>query len=298
MPVAPLPIASAGVVGAGTMGTGIAIAFATAGIPVVVVEPNDEQIERAKQMVFGMFAHQVQRGRLTQEEAWRLGQSIRFENGYAELAQADIVIEAVFENMDVKKAVFAQLDLICKPGAILASNTSTLDIDALAATTKRPERVLGLHFFVPANIMKLLEIVRGTATSPETIDGRRAGKNVAQGGRRRRTPSASSATGCSSTRRAPRSLAEEGVPPERIDRAMKDFGMAMGPLVMFDLSGIDVFWRIEQGNPAAPGIVDRFYREGTGQKTGAGIYRYEKESREAIPDPVALEPTRDEARKA
>ena len=135
-PATPLAIQSAGIVGAGTMGTGIAIAFAAAGIPAVVVEPNDEQIERAKQMVFGMFAHQVQRGRMTQDDAWRLGQSIRFENDYAELADADVVIEAVFEDLDVKKAVFAKLDAICKPAAILASNTSTLDIDALAAVTQ------------------------------------------------------------------------------------------------------------------------------------------------------------------
>jgi len=134
-PAAPPAISSAGVVGAGTMGTGIAIAFANAGIPSVVIEPNDDQIERAKQMVFGMFAHQVQRGRLTQEEAWERGQSIRFENELGELAQADIVVEAVFENMEAKKAVFAQLDAIAKPAAILASNTSTLDIDALARCT-------------------------------------------------------------------------------------------------------------------------------------------------------------------
>ncbi len=302
-PAAPLTIASAGIVGAGTMGTGIAITFANAGIPTVVVEPNDEQIERAKQMVFGMFAHQVQRGRMSQEEAWERGRSIRFENDLAELAQADIVVEAVFENMEAKKAVFAQLDAIAKPGAILASNTSTLDIDALAAMTKRPERVLGLHFFVPANIMKLLEIVRGKDTSPETLATAIAlGKTLRKVG-----VVSANAFGFIGNRmlfdyaRAAIGLAEEGVAPERIDRVMKEFGMAMGPFAMFDLSGLDVFWHIEQGNPevrSRSAIVDRLYRENRlGQKTGAGIYRYQKGSREPIPDPVTLELFREEAAK-
>ena len=302
-PAAPPAISSAGVVGAGTMGTGIAIAFANAGIPSVVIEPNDDQIERAKQMVFGMFAHQVQRGRLTQEEAWERGQSIRFENELGELAQADVV-EAVFENMEAKKAVFAQLDAIAKPAAILASNTSTLDIDALAAMTKRPERVLGLHFFVPANIMKLLEIVRGKDTSAETLATAIA---LAKTLRKVGVVSAN-AFGFIGNRmlfdyaRAAIGLAEEGVAPERIDRVMKDFGMAMGPFAMFDLSGLDVFWHIEQGNPqvrSRSAIVDRLYREKRfGQKTGAGIYRYEKGSREPIPDPVTIELLREEAAKA
>jgi 3-hydroxyacyl-CoA dehydrogenase len=304
-PAEPLPIESAGIVGAGTMGTGIAITFANAGIPTVVVEPNDDQIERAKQMVFGMFAHQVQRGRMTQEEAWKRGQSIRFENDYAELAQADVVIEAVFENMDVKKEVFAELDAICKPSAILASNTSTLDIDAMAAVTKRPGKFVGLHFFVPANIMKLLEIVRGKETSPETMaTAIKLGKTLRKVG-----VVSANAFGFIGNRmlfdyaREAIGLAEEGVAPERIDRAMKDFGMAMGPFAMFDLSGLDVFWHIQQGNPQAMGnrsaIVDRLYREKRfGQKSGAGIYRYEKGSRDPIPDPVTIELLREEAAKA
>jgi 3-hydroxyacyl-CoA dehydrogenase len=301
----PSPIGSAGVVGAGTMGTGIAIAFANAGIPAVVIEPNDEQIERAKQMVFGMFAHQVQRGRMTQEEAWKRGQSIRFESDYAELAMADIVVEAVFESMDVKREVFAKLDAVCKPSAILASNTSTLDIDAMAAVTKRPGKVLGLHFFAPANIMKLLEIVRGAATSPETLATAIA---LAKTLRKVGVVSAN-AFGFIGNRmlfdyaREAIALAEEGIAPERIDRAMKAFGMAMGPFAMFDLSGLDVFWHIQQGNPdamhARSQIIDRLYREKRfGQKTGAGIYRYEKGSREPIPDPVTIELFREEAAKA
>ena len=304
-PAAPLTIATAGVVGAGTMGTGIALTFAEAGIPVVVIEPSDEQVERAKQTVFGTFAHHVQRGRLTQEEAWRRGQSIRFEHDFAELADADVVVEAVFENMDAKKAVFAELDAVCKPAAILASNTSTLDIDALAAVTTRRERFVGLHFFVPANIMKLLEIVRGAETSPETL-----ATAIALGKQLRKVGVVSAnAFGFIGNRmlfdyaREAIVLAEEGVAPERIDRAMKDFGFAMGPFAMFDLSGLDVLWRIRQENPAAmrtgTAIVDRLYAEKRfGQKTGAGIYRYEPGKREPIPDAVTLELLRDEAAKA
>lgn len=304
-PAAPAAVASAGVVGAGTMGTGIALTFAEAGIPVVVIEPSDEQIERAKQTVVGMFAHHVKRGRLTQEEAWRRGQSIRFERDFAELADADVVVEAVFENMDAKKAVFAQLDAVCKPAAILASNTSTLDIDALAAVTARRDRFVGLHFFVPANIMKLLEIVRGAETSPETM-----ATAIALGKKLRKVGVVSAnAFGFIGNRmlfdyaREAIVLAEEGVAPERIDRAIKDFGFAMGPFAMFDLSGIDVLWRIGQENPAAmrtgTAIVDRLYAEKRfGQKTGAGIYRYEPGKREPIPDAVTIELFRDEAVKA
>jgi len=304
-PAEPLAIQSAGIVGGGTMGTGIAIAFADAGIPVVVVEADDGQIERAKQTVFGMFAHQVQRGRLTQEEAWKRGRSIRFEHEFSELAAADVVIEAVFENIDAKKDVFAKLDAVAKPSAILASNTSTLDIDAMAAVTKRPQNVLGLHFFVPANIMKLLEIVRGRDTSAETLTTALA---LAKALRKVGVVS-TNAFGFIGNRmyfdygREAIRLAEEGVTPERIDRAMKDFGMAMGPFAVFDLSGLDVFLHIIKADPEIAGnrsaIVERLNREQRfGQKSGAGFYRYEPGKREAIPDPVVLELLRDEAAKA
>jgi len=298
-------IASAGVVGAGTMGTGIAIAFANAGIPVVVVDPDGAQIERAKEMVAATYARSVRRGRMTQAEAADRGRAIRFGNGYAALAEADVVIEAVFENVDVKKDVFAELDAVCKPAAILATNTSTLDIDTIAAVTKRPGKVVGLHFFVPANIMKLLEIVRGSETSPETM-----ATAIALGKTLRKTGVVSAnAFGFIGNRmvfdyaREAIGLAEEGVPPERIDRAMQDFGMAMGPFAMIDLSGLDVFWRIGQANPDAlrtrTAIVDRLYREQRfGQKSGAGIYRYEPASREPIPDPVTIELLREESARA
>jgi len=152
----PLSVAKAAVIGAGTMGTGIAIAFADAGLPVTVVETNDGAVEKARETIFGMFKYQVDKGRLTQEEAWQRANAIAFEERYDELGDADVVVEAVFESMPVKQDIFGQLDRFTKPSCILASNTSTLDIDEIAAATSRPDKVLGLHFFAPANIMKLL----------------------------------------------------------------------------------------------------------------------------------------------
>ncbi|MHB8194986.1 MAG: 3-hydroxyacyl-CoA dehydrogenase NAD-binding domain-containing protein [Vulcanimicrobiaceae bacterium] len=304
----PREIARAGIVGAGTMGTGIAIAFADAGIPCVVVEPSDEQIERAKQMVFGMYMHQVQRGRLTQEVAWSRGQSIAFTSDYAELADRDLVIEAVFESMDVKKQVFAKLDAIVQPEGILASNTSTLDIDAMAAVTNRPDRVLGLHFFAPANIMKLLEIVRGKDTSPQTLaTAFKLGKTL-----RKVAVLSRNAFGFIGNRmlfdyaREAIGLAEEGVAPHRVDAAMTNFGFAMGPFAMFDLSGVDVFWHISAARPdmgsGRTKIVDRLYEaKRLGQKTGAGFYRYDKavgKGRQPIPDPDVERLFAEEAGKA
>jgi 3-hydroxyacyl-CoA dehydrogenase len=281
--VSALPVARAGVVGGGTMGTGIAICFADAGIPVTVVEPVEAQVERAKQTIFGMYAHSVQRGRLTQEEAWKRGQSIVFVDDYAELAECDLVVEAVFESMDVKREVFAKLDAVVKPQAILASNTSTLDVDAIAASTKRPSAVVGMHFFAPANIMKLLEIVRGKATSLQTLATAFAvGKAM-----RKVCVLSGNAFGFIGNRmlfdyaREAVFLAEEGVPPYRVDAVMKTFGFPMGPFAMFDLSGVDVMWHIAQGRPGAmtgrTKIVDRLYESKRfGQKTGAGYFRYDK----------------------
>ncbi|MBV8151815.1 MAG: 3-hydroxyacyl-CoA dehydrogenase, partial [Candidatus Eremiobacteraeota bacterium] len=304
-PATPREIATAGVVGGGTMGTGIAITFANAGIPVTVIEPKDEQVERAKQMIFGMFSHQVQRGRLTQEEAWKRGQSIVFERDFSAIKDVDLVIEAVFENMDVKKEVFKKLDAVVQPQAILASNTSTLDIDEMAAQTNRPDKVLGLHFFAPANIMKLLEIVRGKASSAETlVTGMKLGKTL-----RKVAVLSTNDFGFIGNRiffdysREALYLGEEGVAPQRVDAVMKDFGMAMGPFATFDLSGVDVFWHIQQERGGAVGrrtdVIDRMYEQKRwGQKTGAGFYRYEKGSREAIPDPAIEALFAEEAQKA
>ncbi len=304
----PSPVASAGVVGAGTMGTGIAIAFAQAGIPVVVVDSSDAAVDKARQTVMGMFMYQVQKGRLTQEEAWERAQSIAFTEDWAELAGADVLVEAVFENLEVKREVFSRLDGVAKPGALLASNTSTLDIDALAAATTRPGHVLGLHFFVPANIMPLLEIVRGKETSAQAIAtafalGKRLGKKTVLSG---------NAFGFIGNRmvfdyvREAVALAEEGVTPARVDATMKAFGFPMGPFAMSDLSGLDIGLQIQRSRAnQAVGRTNALEKlvemKRLGQKTMAGYFKYDTsvgKGREPIPDAVVEELFAQEARRA
>jgi 3-hydroxyacyl-CoA dehydrogenase len=297
-----------GVVGAGTMGTGIAIAFAQAGIPVVVVDNNDEAVDKARQTVMGMFMYQVQKGRLSQEEAWKRGQSIRFTDDWNDLADADLIVEAVFEDLDVKRDVFRKLDQIAKPGAILASNTSTLDIDKLAEQTHRPDRVLGLHFFVPANIMPLLEIVRGRETSPQVLaTAFKLAKRL-----RKKGVLSGNAFGFIGNRmvfdyvQAANALAEEGVPVARIDSVMKRFGFPMGPFAMSDLSGLDIALAVQKSRRAEAlgrtNVLERLVEmKRLGQKTMAGFFKYDKsvgKGRESIPDPLVDELFAEEARKA
>jgi 3-hydroxyacyl-CoA dehydrogenase len=292
----PLEIEKAAVIGAGTMGTGIAIVFAEAGIPVTVIETKDEAVEKSREMVFGMFKYQVDKGRLTQEDAWKRANSISYETDYAELGDVDIVVEAVFESMPVKKDVFAKLDAATKPSCILASNTSTLDIDEIASATKRPEQVLGLHFFAPANIMKLLEIVRGKATSAQTLT-----TGIALGKKLRKVAVVSgNAFGFIGNRMLfayeaeAVQMAEEGVSPARIDDVIKNkFGFAMGPFAVADLSGLDVYHFISQSEHGAPlgriPIIAKLVEQGRlGQKTGKGFFKYDKavgKGRQPIPDP-------------
>ena len=292
----PLEIKKAAVIGAGTMGTGIAIVFAEAGIPVTVIETKDEAVEKSREMVFGMFKYQVDKGRLTQEDAWKRANSISYETDYAELGDVDIVVEAVFESMPVKKEVFGVLDAATKPSCILASNTSTLDIDEIASATKRPEQVLGLHFFAPANIMKLLEIVRGKATSAQTLT-----TGIALGKKLRKVAVVSgNAFGFIGNRMLfayeaeAVQMAEEGVSPARIDDVIKNtFGFAMGPFAVADLSGLDVYNFISQSSHGAPlgriPIIAKLVEQGRlGQKTGKGFFKYDKavgKGRQPIPDP-------------
>jgi len=287
-------VKSAGVVGAGTMGSGIAIAFAQSGIPVVVVDNDDAAVDRARQTVMGMFMYQVQKGRLTQEEAWKRAQSITFTDDWSLLSGADVVVEAVFEDLEVKRDVFRRLDEIAKPGALLATNTSTLDVDKIADVTKRPDRVLGLHFFVPANIMPLLEIVRGRATSEESLaTAFRLGKTL-----RKKAVLSGNAFGFIGNRMIfdylgeATALAEEGVPPARIDAVIRDFGFPMGPFAMSDLSGLDVgaaIARAHGGSVARTDVLERLVAMGRlGQKTMAGYFKYDKavgKGREPIADP-------------
>lgn len=301
-------ITHVGVIGAGTMGSGIAIAFAQAGIPVVVVDNNDEAVDKARQTVMGMFMYQVQKGRLTQEEAWKRAQSIRFTDDWNQLADVDLAVEAVYENLDVKREVFRKLDGVVKSGAILATNTSTLDIDKLAEATNRPDRVLGLHFFVPANIMPLLEIVRGRETSPQTIAiGFAVGKVV-----RKKAVLSGNAFGFIGNRmvfdylREAVAIAEEGVTPARVDDVMKAFGFPMGPFAMSDLSGLDIGWSITQALGAmAQGRTNVLQRlvemKRLGQKTMAGYFKYDTsvgKGREPIPDPEVEALFAQEARHA
>jgi 3-hydroxyacyl-CoA dehydrogenase len=289
-----LPINSAAVVGAGTMGGGIAMVFANAGIPVVLKEDDHSALDRGLANIRKNYAVSVQRGRFTQAAVDDRLKLIKPTLDYTDFAQADIVIEAVFEGLALKREVFAELDRVCKPGAILASNTSTLNIDEIASATYRPASVIGTHFFSPANVMRLLEIVRGKASSKEVIAtcmqlSKKLGKiGVLVGncrgfvGNRMFHPYVREAV----------FLVEEGASVEAVDQALYDFGMAMGPLATNDLAGLDVGWRIrkEYRHLEKPGIRQAFAADHLcemgrfGQKTGAGWYKYD-ENRRLSPDP-------------
>ena len=288
-------VTSAGVVGAGTMGGGIAMNFANAGIPVTIIETEQENLDRGIGIIEKNYANTVSKGRLSQDAMDERMGLITGSTDMNDLAQADVVIEAVFENMDLKKEIFGTLDEICKPDAILATNTSTLDVDEIAGATSRPELVLGTHFFSPANVMKLLENVRGKATSPETIATimamtKKIGKvgvlvGVCDGFVGNRMLYAYS--------RQAGFLIEEGALPQDVDRVIFDFGFPMGPFAMGDLAGLDVGWRIRKEREATrptnlrySPVADRICELGRfGQKTGAGYYRYEEGSRTPVPDP-------------
>jgi 3-hydroxyacyl-CoA dehydrogenase len=292
------PIKSAAVVGAGTMGGGIAMVLANAGIPVLLKEADQTALDRGLATIHTNYANSVKRGRFSQEVAEERMKRITPTLSYDDFSGVDLVIEAVFEGMALKKEVFRELDRACKPGAILASNTSTLSVDEIASTTSRPSFVIGAHFFSPANVMRLLEIVRGAATSKEVIAtcmqlSKTLGKvGVLVGncrgfvGNRMFGP----------YRREAQFLVEEGASIEAVDRALVDFGMAMGPLATGDLAGLDVGWRIrkeyrhlEQPGIRQPFAEDRLCELGRyGQKTGAGWYKYD-EQRRAQPDPAVDE---------
>jgi len=293
-----LPIKSAAVVGAGTMGGGIAMVLANAGIPVTLKDADQAALDRGLATIQSNYANSVKRGRFTPQDADERLKRITPTLSYDDFSKADLVIEAVFEGMALKKEVFKELDRSCKPGAILASNTSTLDIDEIASVTSRPAFVIGTHFFSPANVMRLLEIVRGKATSREVIAtcmqiSKSLGKiGVLVGncrgfvGNRMFGP----------YRREAQFLVEEGASVAAVDKALSDFGMAMGPLATGDLAGLDVGWRIrkEYRHLEKPGIRQPFVEDNLcelgrfGQKTGAGWYKYD-EQRRAMPDPVVDE---------
>jgi 3-hydroxyacyl-CoA dehydrogenase len=283
----PRDVRKAAVIGAGTMGGGIAMNFANAGIPVTVIEMAQEALDRGLGIVRKNYEATAARGRLTAADVEKRMGLITGSTDFKAAADADMVVEAVFEEMPVKKEVFAKLDAICKPDAVLATNTSTLDVDEIASATKRPESVIGTHFFSPANVMRLLENVRGQKSSKTTIAtamtvGRRIGKvpvlvGVCYGfvGNRMLHQRGLQAE----------KLILEGAAPHQVDRVLTDFGFPMGPFAMSDLAGLDVGWRIRKGRGAKAPVADRICELGRfGQKTGAGYFKYEKGDRTPVPD--------------
>ncbi|MGZ6290994.1 MAG: 3-hydroxyacyl-CoA dehydrogenase NAD-binding domain-containing protein [Syntrophales bacterium] len=291
-------IKSVGVVGAGTMGGGIAMCFINAGVPVVLLEVKQEFLDKGLGIIRKNYASTVAKGSLKQEVMDQRMALIKTTLSYEDLKDVDLVIEAVFEDMAVKRDVFAKLDAACKPGAVLASNTSYLNIDEIAATTKRPQDVMGMHFFSPANVMRLLENVRGAKTAPEVYAtamkiGRRIGKvpvlvGVCDGFVGNRMLAKRS--------RECGFMLEEGALPQQIDKVIYDFGFPMGPYAMGDLAGLDIGWRnrkakFDQLTPRekANTILDKICGMGRyGQKTGAGFYKYD-DKRKATPDPLIEE---------
>ena len=294
--VAQRPIRKVAVIGAGTMGGGIAMSIANAGLPVVQLETAAAALEKGRGTMTRNWAGTVAKGRLSQAEMDRRLALVTGTLSYDDLADADLVIEAVFEDMAVKKAVFAKLDAVCRPGAILATNTSRLDIDEIARSTSRPGDVIGLHYFSPANVMRLLEVVRGAASAPDVIAtsmafGRATGKLPVLAG------NCEGFIGnrmLSAYTREAGFLLEEGASPAQVDGALQRFGMAMGPFRMGDLAGLDIGWAGRKRTAATrpqhlrySRVADRICELGRfGQKTGSGWYRYEAGSRTALPDPL------------
>lgn len=293
-----LNVARVGIIGAGTMGGGIAMCFAQAGIAVTLLDMSDDAVNAGIEKITKNYAISVKRGRLSEAQVGGIMANITPTSSYNDLADMDLVIEAVFENLAIKQDVFKTLDGICKPGAILASNTSYQSIDEIASVTSRPESVLGMHFFSPANVMKLLEVVRGAQSSDTIIATAMAvaktiGKvPVLSGmcygfiGNRMLRPYAREASLC----------LMEGATPAQIDGAMERWGMAMGPLAVGDLAGLDIGYKAreqltdeQKGEPATYIVADRLVEAGRlGQKSGAGYYRYDPDTRQRVDDPQVM----------
>lgn len=291
-------ISRVGVIGAGTMGGGIAMAFANGGYPVTLLETNREALQRGLATIDKNYAVSVSRGSLTEDAKRQRLAQFKGSTDYADLADCDLIVEAVFEDMAVKKEVFGKLEAVARPGAILATNTSYLDINEIAASTSRPQDVLGLHFFSPANVMKLLEIVRADKTAPDALAtvvdlARRIGKvavvvGVCHGfvGNRMLAARGSESE----------ALLLEGATPRQIDQAFTDFGWPMGPFQMGDLAGLDIGWRNRKARGQTAIIADTLCEQGRfGQKTGKGFYLYENGSRIPVPDPEVEALIRDKA---
>jgi 3-hydroxyacyl-CoA dehydrogenase len=287
-------VKKAAVLGAGTMGGGIAMNFANAGIPVTLIDMNQAAVDKGIGIIRKNYAATVSKGRLKQEDMDKRLGLIKETTKLEEAKDADIIIEAVFERMDVKQDVFKKLDAIAKPGAILATNTSTLDVDQIAAVTKRPQDVIGTHFFSPANVMRLLEVVRGKKTDKGVLaTTMKLGKTL------KKVPVVSGVCdGFIGNRMLEKYgqqslfLIDEGATPQQVDAALAKFGMAMGPFTMYDMAGNDIGWEVrkrrykERPDFVYSKIADRVCEQGRfGQKTGKGFYKYEAGNRKPIPDP-------------
>lgn len=306
--ITPVPIHKIAVVGGGLMGTGISMSCADAGIPVWLLEQTEAALTAAQGRIARYYQGMVAKGRLSQAEAMARAALIKGTLRPQDLAEVDLVIEAVFEDMALKQALCVQLDSICRADAIIASNTSRLDINQLAEVTVRPERVLGMHFFSPANVMRLLEVVRAAKTAPEVVASvialaKRLGKiavvvGVCEGFVGNRMLSV--------YQREALFLLEEGASVEQVDGALFDFGMAMGPFVMSDMAGLDIGWAARKRLAATRDsaqrysqIADKLCELGRfGQKTQAGYYRYQENSRTPLPDPMVAKVITDCARAA
>jgi 3-hydroxyacyl-CoA dehydrogenase len=285
----PRTVECVAVIGAGTMGSSIAIAALDAGYRVLLLEQDAAALERGAQRIHAHYATRVQGGKLSASGAAAVEARLQTSQDWAELAKADLIIEAVFEELGVKQQVFQRIDAVARPGAVLASNTSYLDLDAIAAATSRPQDVIGLHFFSPANVMKLMELVRGQASAPDAL-----ATGLAVGKRLKKLPVLTgNAFGFignrlyAAYRRQCEYMVEEGAWPEQVDAALQAFGFAMGPFAVADLSGLDIAWRMRQAQAATRDpkaryvhIPDRLCEAGRlGRKTGAGYYRYPEGSK-------------------
>lgn len=291
----PRPVQSVGVIGGGTMGAGISVAVLDAGLPVVMIERDDEALARGRANVEKVYDGLISKGRMSAEAKEAVMARYSGSTSYDALAQVDLVIEAVFEEMSVKKAVFAELDRVCKPGAVIGTNTSYLDIDEIAASISRPADVVGLHFFSPANIMKLLEIVVPAKVAPDVV-----ATAFALAGKLRKVPVRAKVCDgfignriLAVYRQAADYMMEDGASPYQIDKALRDFGFAMGPFQVSDLAGGDIGWATRKRRAATRDpnaryvqIADRICERGWfGQKTGRGYYLYPQGSRTGVPDP-------------
>ena len=300
-------IKKVGIIGAGTMGGGIAMNFANVGIPVVMLELKQEALDKGLALIRRNYENSAKKGKLTEQQVEDRMALLQGTTAYDDLSDVDLVIEAVFEKMSVKKEVFSALDKVCKAGAILASNTSTLDLDEIAASTSRPQDVIGLHFFSPANVMKLLEVVRGKETADDVIKtsmklaktirkvGVLVGVCFGFVGNRMIEPYGREAN----------RLMLEGASPEQVDRVIGKFGLPMGPFTMGDMAGLDIGFFVRESrrefiahDPSYCIVADKLVAQGrNGLKAGKGAYLYEAGSRKPIPDPEVLEIAKQEAER-